>query len=53
LSGKVKFKRKIRRSGASPAITLPNEVLEAVGLKMGDRVNIYVEKSRVVIDKAS
>lgn len=48
----VKFKRKIRQSGGTSAITVPEELLEALNWKLGDEVNIFIEEERLVVEKA-
>jgi antitoxin component of MazEF toxin-antitoxin module len=47
----VKFKRTIRKSGGSAAIAIPPEVLDALGWKIGDIVEIYAEEQNVIIKK--
>ena len=47
----VKFKRTIRKSGGSAAIAIPPEVLDALGWKIGDTVEIYAEEQNVIIKK--
>ena len=48
----VKFKRKIRKSGGTSAITVPEELLEALNWKLGDTVNTFIEEDRLVVEKA-
>jgi antitoxin component of MazEF toxin-antitoxin module len=49
----VQFKRKVRRSGGSLAITIPNELLEAAGIKKGDTVILSMNDLRqIIIQKA-
>ena len=48
----VKFKRKIRRSGGTNAITVPKEILDALNWKLGDDVEVFIEGSRLVVEKA-
>jgi len=47
----VKFKRTIRRSGGSASIALPPEVVEALGWKISDKVEMWVENGTVVVKK--
>jgi antitoxin component of MazEF toxin-antitoxin module len=47
----VKFKRTIRKSGGSAAIALPPEILEAMGWKVGESVEVYAEESKVIVKK--
>jgi antitoxin component of MazEF toxin-antitoxin module len=47
----VRFRRKIRRSGGSAAVVIPPEVLEALGWRIGDTVTIYIEGSRLAIER--
>lgn len=48
----VKFKRKIRQSGGTSAITVPEELLGALNWKLGDEVTIFIEEERLVVEKA-
>ena len=47
----VKFKRKIRRSGGSAAVVIPQELLNALKWKIGDEIEIYAEDQKIVISK--
>jgi antitoxin component of MazEF toxin-antitoxin module len=47
----VKFKRTIRKSGGSAAIAIPPEVLNALGWKIGDTVEIHAGEQNVIIKK--
>jgi antitoxin component of MazEF toxin-antitoxin module len=47
----VKFKRTIRKSGGSAAVALPPEILEAMGWKIGDSVEVYAEENKIVVKK--
>ena len=42
----------LRAQGGSVALTIPKKLLESVGLDAGDRVNIAVERGRIVLDRA-
>jgi len=49
----IRFQRKIRQSGGSLGITIPDEILKAADLKKGDPVNIYLnEKRQIIVEKA-
>lgn len=48
----VKFKRKIRVSGGTSAITVPEELLEALNWKLGDEVTIFIDGDRLVVEKS-
>ena len=45
----VKFKRTTRQSGGSAAIAIPPEVLAALGWKVGDVVELYVEEQKLIV----
>jgi len=47
----VRFRRKVRRSGGSAAVVIPPEILEALRWKIGDTVIIYIEGSRLIIER--
>jgi len=49
---KIKFKRKIRQTGATSAITLPKELLEALGWEQGTEVLLSVNDKSIIIEKA-
>jgi antitoxin component of MazEF toxin-antitoxin module len=49
----VKFERKIRQSGGSAAVTIPDELLKAVGLQKGDKVTLCLnDNHQIIIEKA-
>ena len=47
----VKFKRTLRRCGGSASIALPPEIVEALELKIGDKVEMWIENGTVVVRK--
>lgn len=49
----VKFKRKVRKGGRSLVVTIPMELLEAVGLEDGTPVLLYLNEQRqIIVEKA-
>jgi antitoxin component of MazEF toxin-antitoxin module len=44
--------RKIFKTGHSLAVTLSRKLLEEVGLKIGDNVQLQADKEQIVISKA-
>ena len=40
----------LRTLGGSVALTIPKKLLEAVGLGAGDRVNVGIDKGRIVVE---
>jgi len=48
----VKFKYKIRKSGGTSAITVPEELLGALNWKLGDNVIIFIDGVRLIVEKA-
>jgi antitoxin component of MazEF toxin-antitoxin module len=44
--------RKIFKTGHSLAVTLSKKLLEEVGLKIGDNVQLQADKEQIVISKA-
>lgn len=54
MSSQIKFERKIRRSGGSATVTIPLEIVKALGWKLGDSVLISITPERaVLIEKAA
>jgi antitoxin component of MazEF toxin-antitoxin module len=49
----VRFERIIRKSGGSSSIAIPPEVLDALGWKIGDSVEVYAEEQKIVIKKVT
>jgi len=49
---KIKFKRKIRQTGATSAVTIPKEILEALGWKQGNTVALSLNTQSIIIEKA-
>ena len=47
----LKLKRKISVAGKRPIVYLPEEVVRAVDVKVGDEVEIYVEGKKIIIEK--
>jgi antitoxin component of MazEF toxin-antitoxin module len=48
----VRFKRTIRQSGGSAAVAIPPEVLNALGWKVGDTVELYADEQKLILKKA-
>jgi antitoxin component of MazEF toxin-antitoxin module len=46
------FKRSIRKSGGTAAITVPPVLIENLGWKIGQEVKIYQDDGRLIIEKA-
>jgi antitoxin ChpS len=42
----------LRAQGDSIVLTIPKKLLESVGLDVGDRVSIAIERGRIVLGKA-
>ena len=49
----LRLRRKISSAGNRPAIYLPDDVVNAVKVKIGDDVEIYVEGNRIIIEPVS
>jgi len=49
----IKFRRSIRRSGGSASVALPPEIIQALGWKIGDTVEIWAENGSVILKKVS
>jgi len=49
----LRLRRKISSAGNRPAIYLPDDVVNAVKVKIGDDVEIYVEGNRIIIEPIS
>jgi len=49
----IKFKRLIRRGGGSANVALPPEIIQALGWKIGDTVEIWAENGSVIVKKVS
>jgi len=47
----LRLKRKISTAGKKPIIYLPNDVVEAIDAKVGDKIDIYVEGKKIIIEK--
>ena len=49
----LRLTRKISSAGKKPIVYLPDDITKAVGLKVGDKVDIYLQgKKRIVIEPA-
>jgi hypothetical protein len=46
----LKLRRKITSSGRRPALILPEDILQTVNAKTGDRVDIYTDGRRIIIE---
>ena len=54
MSSLVKFERRIRQSGGSVGITIPDELLKAAGIQKGDTVSLWMnEKRQIIVEKAT
>ena len=49
----IKFDREIRQSGGSAAITIPKEILQTLNWKIGDKVQLYMDDHRIIIEKTA
>jgi len=49
---KIKFKRKIVKIGGSYRITIPIEIIQTLELKNGDCMDIWLENSKIVMEKS-
>jgi len=49
----VKFKMKLQKIGASLRVTIPQPVAETLGLEAGDVLDLYVDNSHIIIEKAA
>lgn len=45
----LKLRRKISAAGKRPAIYLPEDVVKAAHIKIGDEVDIYMEDDKIII----
>ena len=45
----LKLRRKVSAAGKRPAIYLPEDVVKAAHIKIGDEVDIYMEDDKIVI----
>lgn len=45
------FKRTIRKSGGTVAVTIPPVLIENLGWKIGDEIKIYQDDGRLIIEK--
>lgn len=48
----VRFRRTLRQSGGSAAIAIPPEILNALGWKVGDVVELYADEQKLILEKA-
>ena len=49
----LRLRRKVSSAGNRPAIYLPEDVVNAMKVKIGDDVEIYVEGNRIIIEPVS
>ena len=49
----LKLKRKISTAGKKPIVYLPEDVVKAINAKIGDEINVYVEGSKIIIEKTA
>jgi hypothetical protein len=47
----LKLKRKISTAGKKPIVHLPDDVVKAIDAKIGDKIDIYVEGKKIIIEK--
>ena len=47
----VKFEISVVQVGKSLKVTIPIEIVNHLGLKKGDKVLMYVDNSRVIVEK--
>jgi antitoxin component of MazEF toxin-antitoxin module len=47
----IKFEREIRQSGGSTAITIPKEILKTLEWNLEEKVKIFIEDHRIIIEK--
>jgi len=47
----LKLKRKISTAGKKPIVYLPDDVVKAIDAKIGDKIDIYVEGKKIIIEK--
>lgn len=47
----VKFKIKVVKIGNSLRVTIPKEITEAINLKAGNVVEVFLDDSRIIICK--
>jgi len=48
----LRLSRKISAAGKRPALYLPEDIIKATGLKIGDEVHIYLEGNRKIVIEA-
>jgi YgiT-type zinc finger domain-containing protein len=49
----LRLRRKISSAGNRPAVYLPDDVVNAVKVEIGDDVEIYIEGNRIIIEPVS
>ena len=49
----LRLRRWISSAGNRPAVYLPEDVVKAVKVEVGDEVEIYVEGNRIIIERVS
>jgi len=46
----LRLRRKISSAGRRPTVFLPEDVVRATGVKVGDEIDIYLEGKKIVIE---
>ena len=46
----LKLRRKISSAGRRPTVFIPEDLVRATGIKVGDEVDIYLDGRRIVIE---
>ena len=46
----LRLRRRLSASGRRPAVLLPEDLVRATGIKVGDPVDIYLEGRRIIIE---
>jgi bifunctional DNA-binding transcriptional regulator/antitoxin component of YhaV-PrlF toxin-antitoxin module len=47
----VKFERKLFTTGGSVRVNIPSPILEALKLKAGDTITIWINDSQIIMEK--
>jgi hypothetical protein len=47
----LRLRRKISTAGNKPIVYLPEDIVKAISARIGDEVDIYVEKNKIIIEK--
>lgn len=48
----VKFKRTVFRSGDSYRVTIPMDIVRALGIEAKDELSIWMNNSQIIMEKA-